>query len=119
MGDDDKDSNKRRAKIVFLPIPEELKQKGLNQVIYARTFVSIEYNGQLFTFTVHREDVTKTHDLYEKALDHEVDAAIKGEIWVKCIGANWLKHVYTEDEIERDALRGEGNAEIILYNRQP
>lgn len=113
-GDDDNDGNKRKAKIVFLPIPEELKQKGLKNIIYARTFISIDYNGRLFTFTIHKEDITKTQVLFDKALDHEVDAAIRGEIWFKCIAANWLKHVYTEHEIEMDAIGGIGDAEGLL-----
>jgi hypothetical protein len=112
--DDDSDVNKRKAKIVFLTIPEELKQKGLKNIIYARTFISIEFKEQSFIFTVFKEDVTKTHALYEKTLDHEVDAALKGEIWLKCIGANWLKHVYTEHEIEKDDIGGIGDAEGLL-----
>jgi hypothetical protein len=114
--DDDNGSynNENRAKIVFLPIPQELKDKGVKGVTYARTFISIDYKGKIFNFTVYKDDITKTHGLFDRELNHEVDQTTKGEIWFECISSNWLQHIYTEAEIERDALRGEGNAEIIL-----
>ena len=59
-----------------------------------------------FTFTVHKGDVTTTHGIYEKELGHELDETTKREIWFKCISTNWLKYVYTEEEIERDEAGG-------------
>ena len=117
-GPDDDDNNNnhssRKAKLVFLPIPDELKQKGVRGVIYGRTFISLDYNGNTFTFTVHKEDITKTRAIYDKELNHEVDEPTKGEIWSKCISNNWLKHIYTEEEIERDVIRGIGKCDAIL-----
>jgi hypothetical protein len=112
--DDNNNDDRSKAVLVFLPIPQELKDKGLKAVTYARTFISVDYNGKLFTFTVHKDDVTKTKAIFDKELDHEVDTATKSEIWFKVITSNWLLHIYTEDEIQRDALRSEGNSEIIL-----
>lgn len=112
--DDKGSSNGHKPSIVFLPIPNELKDKGVRAITYARTFISIDYNGKIHTFTVHKEDITKTHGVYDKELNHEVDELTKKEIWDKCISANWLKHVYTKDEIERDAIGGIDNAQILL-----
>jgi hypothetical protein len=48
-------------------------------------------------------------------LDHEVDDVTKHEIWFNCIGCNWLKHVYTEEEIQRDVIGTiGGQADVIL-----
>jgi hypothetical protein len=105
---------KDKTKIIFLPIPEELKKKGVTAITYARFFLSINYKNRLFTFTVYKEDVTKTHRIYEKELDHEVDATTKDEIWFKCICHNWIKHIYTEEEIGRDEVGGKGNTEVFL-----
>ena len=52
----------------------------------------MDYKGKIFTFTVHREDITRTRGIYDKELD-EVDEATE-EIWFKCISTNWLKYVY-------------------------
>ena len=68
-GPDDDDTNNNRkpkAAIVFLPVPQELKDKGVNAVTYARTFISIDYKGKIFTFTAYKEDITKTQAIYEK-----------------------------------------------------
>lgn len=115
--DDDDDTTAATAKIVFLPIPEELKEKGVKAITYARTFISIDYKGKIFTFTVYKEDITKTHGIYEKELDHEVDEVIRNEIWF-CISSNWLKHIYTEEEIEREVLGRDGKADMILQLAQ-
>ena len=100
-------------------MPQELKDKGVKAVTYARTFISIDYKGKIFTFTAHKEDITKTHAIYEKELDHEVDDATKHEIWFNCIGCNWLKHIYTEEEIQRDVIGAiGGQADAILESAQ-
>ena len=85
--DDNNSSNNRKPKavIVFLPVPQELKDKGVKAVTFARTFISIEYKEKIFTFTAHKEDITKTHAIYEKELDNEVDDVTKHEIWFYCI----------------------------------
>ena len=117
-GPDDDDTNNNRkpkAAIVFLPVPQKLKDKGVNAVTYARTFISIDYKGKIFNFTAYKEDITKTQAIYEKVLDHEVDDITKDEIWFDCIGCNWLKHIYTEEEIQRDAIGAiGGQADVIL-----
>ena len=95
--------------------PQKLKDKGVKAVIYGRTFISIDYKGKIFTFTAYKQDITKTQATYEKELDHEVDDATKQEIWLDCIGCNWLKHIYTEEEIQRDAIGAiGGQADAIL-----
>ena len=81
--DDDDTSNNRKHKaaIVFLPVPQELKDKGVNAVTYARTFISIDYKGKIFNFTAYKEDITKTQAIYEKELDHEqITFDIKKEV---------------------------------------
>lgn len=110
----DKDSTAEAPKIVFLPIPEELKERGVRAVTYARTFISLDYKGKIFTFTVYKEDITKTHGIYDKELNHDIDPVTKEEIWLNCIGTNWLKHIYTEAEIEREVLGTDGKADMIL-----
>ncbi|MGC2426247.1 MAG: hypothetical protein WA421_04370, partial [Nitrososphaeraceae archaeon] len=111
--DGDGASNIRKRKSVTLPVPKELEERGLKAVTFAGTFISIDYMGKTFTFTVYKEDVTSTHDIYEKELGHEVDETTKREIWFKCISSSWLKYVYTEEEIERDAV-GKLSGRVIL-----
>jgi hypothetical protein len=112
--DDNNNDDRSKAVLVFLPVPDELKQKGVKAITYARTFISIDYKGKIFSFTVYKEDVTKTHGIYEKELDHEFDDVTKHEIWF-CIASNWLKAVYTEEEIQRDAIGAiGGQADAIL-----
>ncbi len=113
-GDHNNDNRGAKAVLVFLSVPDGLKQKGVKVITYARTFISIDYKGKIFNFTVHKEDITKTEGIYDKSLNHEVDDLTKQQIWL-CISSNWLKHIYTEEEIRRDSLgaRG-GQADIIL-----
>ena len=112
---DDNDHNRgAKAVLVFLSVPDGLKQKGVKAITYARTFISIDYKGKIFNFTVDKEDITKTEGIYDKSLNHEVDDLTKQEIWV-CISSNWLKHIYTEEEIRRDSLGATGGqADTIL-----
>lgn len=113
-GAEDEDTvGKRKAVVVSLPVPQELKEKGVKAVTCTRTFISIDYKGKIFSFTAYKADVSKTYRAYDKEFNHEVDAATKNEIWFKCISANWLKHIYTEKEREKDAI-GVGGAEAIL-----
>lgn len=107
------DNDGKNAKIVFLPVSNELKDKGIKSIIYARTFMSIDYKGKIFTFTVHKEDISKTKSVYDKELKVEIDPSTRREIWF-IIASNWLKHVYTEEEIERDAFVSKDGAEIFL-----
>lgn len=115
---DDSENTQAKAALVFLPVPQDLKDKGVNNVVYGRTFISLDINGKIYTFTVYKDDITKTHGIYDKELDHEVDFKIKDDIWFYCIGANWLKHIYTEAEIERDAIGSDGKTENILQIAQ-
>ena len=113
-GDHNNHNRGPKAVLVFLSIPDGLKQKGVKKIIYARTFISIDYQGKIFNFTVHKEDITKTEGIYDKSLNHEVDDLTKQQIWV-CISSNWLKHIYTEEEIRRDSLGATGGqADAIL-----
>src|SRR5215475_2606897 len=112
--DDTPEDKASKAALVFLPIPQELKDKGVRAVTYARTFISIDYKGRIFNFSVYKEDITKTRQTYIKELDHTLDQETKDEIWLNCISANWLKHVYTEHEIERERLGGDGKADMVL-----
>ena len=67
----DNDHNRGpKAAIVFLSVPDGLKQKGVKAITYARTFISIDYKGKIFNFTVHKEDITKTEAICDKSLNH-------------------------------------------------
>ena len=67
--DEGNNNNKRKASNRYsYRYLRELKEKGLNAVTYARTFLSLDYKGKIFTFTVHREDITRTRGIYDKEL---------------------------------------------------
>ncbi|HEX9320133.1 MAG TPA: hypothetical protein VF884_14460 [Nitrososphaeraceae archaeon] len=38
----------------------------------------LDYKGKIYTFTVYNDDITKTHGIYNKELDHDVDLQTKG-----------------------------------------
>ena len=58
-----------------------------------------------------RRTSQRRHALYDKELDHEIDLETKNDIWLSVIGFNWLKHVYTEEEIRRSEV-GEGGGQV-------
>ena len=104
-----------KVAIIFLPVPDRFKEKGIRAVTYARTFISIDINGKVYSFTVYKEDISKSHALYDKELDHEIDLETKNDLWLSVIGFNWLKHVYTEEEIRRSEVReGGGQVDAII-----
>jgi hypothetical protein len=114
LRDDDSNDSGRENKTVLLPVSVDLKDKGVREVKYGGTFISIDFKGKLFTFTVCKEDVSKTHRIYQNALNHEIEEETKCKIWLECISSNWLKYIYTEEEIGRDTLDSNGKVEIVL-----
>lgn len=105
----------QKLQIIFLPVPDRFKEKGIRAVTYARTFISIDINAKVYSFTVYKEDISKSHALYDKELDHEIDLETKNDLWLSVIGFNWLKHVYTEEEIRRSEVReGGGQVDAII-----
>ena len=106
----------QKLAIIFLPVPDRFKEKGIRAVTYARTFISIDINAKVYSFTVYKEDISKSHALYDKELDHEIDLETKNDLWLSVIGFNWLKHVYTEEEIRRSEVREGGGQSRCYYS---
>jgi hypothetical protein len=115
--DDTADSKNKvdsaKAVIVFLPIPEELKKSGIKGISFLGSVLTIEYQNETIVSTLYKDDPIKTFAALDKTFGNTIDGSLKKGIkWV--LSSNWLKLVYTEEEINKPALARSGKAETVL-----
>ena len=110
--DNDKNS-KPKATLILLEIPDTLKSRGIKGIAYGGTFMSVDYKGQLFPFTVYKGDITKTLSTFDKMIDSQMDEQTKSDV-MGLIASNWTRYVYTTEVMEREALGGDGKSDMVL-----
>jgi hypothetical protein len=113
MTEDDKINTKPKATLTLLEIPDTLKLRGINGIAYGGTFMSVDYKGQLFPFTVYKGDITKTLGTFDKMIDSQMDQQTKSDV-MGLIASHWTRYVYTTEVMEREALGGEGKSDMVL-----
>ena len=84
MSEDDKNNGKAKPTLTILEIPDALKLRGIKGIAYGGTFMSVDYKGQLFPFTVYKGDITKTLNTFDKMIDSQMDRADK----IGCYGTH-------------------------------
>jgi hypothetical protein len=113
MSEDDKNNGKPKATLTLLEIPDTLKLRGINGIAYGGTFMSVDYKGQLFPFTVYKGDITKTLGTFDKMIDSQMDQQTKSDV-MGLIASHWTRYVYTTEVMEREALGGDGKSDMVL-----
>jgi len=113
MTEDEKNNGKPKATLTLLEIPDTLKLRGINGIAYGGTFMSVDYKGQLLPFTVYKGDITKTLGTFDKMIDSQMDQQTKSDV-IGLIASHWTRYVYTTEVMEREALGGDGKADMVL-----
>jgi hypothetical protein len=113
MTEDDKNNGKPKATLTLLEIPDTLKLRGINGIAYGGSFMSVDYKGQLFPFTVYKGDITKTLNTFDKMIDSQMDGQTKSDV-MGLIASHWTRYVYTTEVMEREALEGDGKLDMVL-----
>ena len=113
MSEGDKNNGKAKPTLTILEIPDSLKLRGIKGIIYGGTFMSIDYKGQLFPFTVYRGDITKTLNTFDKMIDSQMDEQTKSDV-MGLIASHWTRYVYTSEVMEREAFGGDGKSDMVL-----
>ncbi len=113
MTEDDKNNGKPKATLTLLEIPEALRLRGIKGIAYGGSFMSVDYKGQLFPFTVYKGDITKTLATFDKMIDSQMDQQTKSDV-MGLIASNWTRHVYTAEVMEREILGGDGKSDMVL-----
>ena len=113
MTEEDKNNGKPKATLTLLEIPDTLKLRGINGIAYGGTFMSVDYKGQLFPFTVYKGDITKTLNTFDKMIDSQMDQQTKSDV-MGLIASHWTRYVYTTEVMEREALGGDGKSDMVL-----
>jgi hypothetical protein len=104
MTEDDKNNDKHKATLTILEIPDTLKLRGINGIVYGGSFMSVDYKGQLFPFTVYKGDITKTLNTFDKMIDSQMDQQTKSDV-MGLIAANGTC-LYTGSNGERSTWWG-------------
>ena len=113
MTEDDKTNDKPKATLTLLEIPNTLKLRGINGIAYGGSFMSVDYKGQLFPFTVYKGDITKTLSMFDRMIDSQMDEQTKSDV-MGLIASNWTRYVYTSEVMEREVLGGDGKSDMVL-----
>ena len=113
MSEDDKNNGKAKPTLTILEIPDALKLRGIKGIAYGGTFMSVDYKGQLFPFTVYKGDITKTLNTFDKMVDSQMDEQTKSDV-MGLIASNWTRYVYTTEVMEREVLGGDGKSDMVL-----
>jgi hypothetical protein len=113
MTEDGQNNDKHKPTLILLEIPDTLKRQGIKGIVYGGTFMSIDYKGQLFPFTVYKGDITKTLGTLDKMIDSQMDQQTKSDV-MGLIASNWTRYVYTPEVIEREVLAGDGKPDMVL-----
>ena len=80
MTEDDKNNGNPKATLTLLEIPDALKLRGIRGIAYGGSFMSVDYKGQLFPFTVYKGDITKTLNTFDKMIDSQMDQQTKSDV---------------------------------------
>ena len=113
MTEDDKTNDKPKATLTLLEIPNTLKLRGINGIAYGGSFMSVDYKGQLFPFTVYKGDITKTLSMFDRMIDSQMDEQTKSDV-MGLIASNWTRYVYTSEVMEREVLGCDGKSDMVL-----
>lgn len=87
-----------KATIVMLPISEELKQRGVESICFMGSALQIRCQNKTFTTTLYKDDPIKTFKAFDTMLNGSLDHSLKEDIH-DCISDNWLKVIYTIDDV--------------------
>lgn len=110
---DDDSKGKSKVTLTLLEIPDALKLRGIKGIVYGGSFMSVDYKGQLFPFTVYKGDITKTLGTLDKMIDSQMDPQTKSDV-MGLIASHWTRYVYTPEVMEREKLGGDGKSDMVL-----